>query len=235
MALIYCVEDDKNIRELLVYALNNNGFKAIGFGDGESFFKDLKRLSPSLILLDIMLPDTDGLEILKNLRENQNTKDIPIIMITAKSSEYDRVIGLDLGADDYIVKPFGIMEIISRINALLRRIDRNTDKDIDKKGLKFKGIYLDYEKRIVKVGDSFITLTYKEFELLYYLLQNKNIVLSRDSILNAVWGYEYMGETRTVDVHIRSLRMKLKEDGAFIQTIRNVGYKIGDIDAEKDI
>lgn len=231
MALIYCVEDDENIRELLVYALNNNGFEAIGFGDGKSFFKQIEKPFPSLVLLDIMLPDTDGLEILRSLRSNAKTRDIPIIMITAKSSEYDKVIGLDLGADDYIVKPFGIMEIISRINALLRRVNR----DIDKKELRFKGIYLDYEKRIVKVEDTYISLTYKEFELLYYLLKNKNIVLSRDSILNEVWGYEYIGETRTVDVHIRSLRIKLKENGAFIQTIRNVGYKIGDIDAEKDI
>ena len=231
MALIYCVEDDENIRELLVYALNNNGFEAIGFADGKSFFKQIEKLPPSLVLLDIMLPDTDGLEILKSLRSNAKTLDIPIIMITAKSSEYDKVIGLDLGADDYIVKPFGIMEIISRINALFRRVNR----DIGKNELKFKGIYLDYEKRIVKVEDTYISLTYKEFELLYYLLKNKNIVLSRDSILNEVWGYEYIGETRTVDVHIRSLRIKLKENGAFIQTIRNVGYKIGDIDAEKDI
>ena len=231
MALIYCVEDDENIRELLVYALNNNGFEAIGFGDGKSFFKQIEKPFPSLVLLDIMLPDTDGLEILRSLRSNAKTRDIPIIMITAKSSEYDKVIGLDLGADDYIVKPFGIMEIISRINALLRRVNR----DIDKKELRFKGIYLDYEKRIVKVEDTYISLTYKEFELLYYLLKNKNIVLSRDSILNEVWGYEYIGETRTVDVHIRSLRIKLKENGAFIQTIRNVGYKIGDRDAEKDI
>lgn len=230
MALIYCVEDDENIRELLAYALNNNGFKAIGFGDGKSFFKEMEETLPSLVLLDIMLPDTDGLEILKSLRSNSKTLNIPIIMITAKSSEYDKVIGLDLGADDYIVKPFGIMEIISRINAILRRVNRseNKDKNKHKEGLRFKSIYLDYEKRIVKADNDTISLTYKEFELLHYLLKNKNIVLSRDSILNEVWGYEYMGETRTVDVHIRSLRKKLKEDGAFIQTIRNVGYKMGE-------
>lgn len=231
MVEIYCVEDDKNIRQLLVYALKNNGFEVKGFVDAKGFFEEIEKNVPSLILLDIMLPDGDGLDILKSLRNNHRTKDIPIIMITAKSSEYDKVVGLDSGADDYIVKPFGIMEIISRINALLRRVNLDTTKNI----LKFKGIYLDYQKRVVKVEDKSINLTYKEFELLYYLLENKNMVLSRDFILNKVWGYSYEGETRTVDVHIRSLRRKLGIGGKFIQTIRNVGYKIGETDEKKDI
>lgn len=231
MVQIYCVEDDKNIRELLVYALNNNGFEAKGFVDAKELFTEIEETVPSLILLDIMLPGINGLDILKSLRSEYRTKDIPIIMITAKSSEYDKVVGLDLGADDYIVKPFGIMEIISRVNALLRRANRDATRNI----LKFKGIDLDYKKRIVKVEDESITLTYKEFELLYYLLENKNIVLSRDVILNEIWGYSYEGETRTVDVHIRSLRHKLGKCGKFIQTIRNVGYKIGETDEKKDI
>lgn len=231
MVQIYCVEDDKNIRELLVYALKNNGFEVKGFCDAKEFFYEIEKSLPSLILLDIMLPDIDGLDILKSLRSNSRTKDIPIIMITAKSSEYDKVIGLDLGADDYIVKPFGIMETISRINAVLRRVNLDNTKTI----LKFKDIYLDYQKRTVKVEGESISLTYKEFELLYLLLKNKNMVLSRDIILNKIWDYSYEGETRTVDVHIRSLRQKLGKSGYFIQTIRNVGYKIGETDEKKDI
>lgn len=231
MVQIYCVEDDENIRELLVYALKNNGFEAKGFIDAKGFFEQIEKTVPDLILLDIMLPDIDGLDILKSLRSRSRTRDIPIIMITARSSEYDKVLGLDLGADDYIVKPFGIMEIISRINALLRRVNRDTTKSI----LKFKDIELDYQKRIVKVENQPISLTYKEFELLYYLLENKDIVLSRDVILNKIWDYGYEGETRTVDVHIRSLRQKLGICGSFIQTIRNVGYKIGETDEKEDI
>lgn len=233
MVQIYCVEDDENIRDLLVYALKNNGFEAKGFNDAKVFFEQIEKALPNLILLDIMLPDIDGISILNMLKAESSTKDIPIILITAKSSEYDKVIGLDLGADDYIVKPFGIMETISRIKALLRRT--NKDKAKDEIILRFEDIYLDYQKRVVKVEDKSINLTFKEFELLYYLLENKNIVLSRDIILNKIWDYDYIGETRTVDVHIRSLRQKLGKSGTLIQTIRNVGYKIGENDEKEDI
>lgn len=225
MIKIYCVEDDENIRELIIYALKNNGFDAVGFERTEGFFKAINMSIPDLILLDIMLPGEDGLSILRKLRSNSSTESIPIIMITAKSSEYDRVIGLDMGADDYIVKPFSIMELISRIKALLRRVNKNPSSNT----IILKNITLDQSTRLVTVNNSIVQLTYKEFELLYYLLKNQNIVLTRENILNEVWGYDYEGETRTVDVHIGTLRQKLGQSGALIQTIRNVGYKIGEI------
>ncbi|MBC8590393.1 response regulator transcription factor [Wansuia hejianensis] len=224
MTKIYCVEDDDNIRELIVYALNNSGFDAMGFENAANFYLELDKSTPDLILLDIMLPDEDGLSILKNIRQNPKTMSMPVIMLTAKSSEYDRVIGLDTGADDYIIKPFSVMELISRIKALLRRVNIGSSNNI----ISFKNIVLNYDKRLVTVDNSVIYLTYKEFELLYYLLKNQNIVLSREKVLNEVWGYDFEGETRTVDVHIGTLRQKLGESGIFIQTIRNVGYKIGE-------
>lgn len=225
MLTIYCVEDDENIRELIVYALKNSGFNAIGFENSKDFYTSIHRDMPDLILLDIMLPGEDGLSILKKLKRQSNTKYIPIIMITAKTSEYDKVIGLDMGADDYITKPFGVMELISRVKALFRRVNIEKSTEIISLG----NISLDYDRRLVMVDGSAIQLTYKEFELLYYLLKNQNIVLSRDNILNEIWGYEFEGETRTVDVHIGALRQKLGESGQLIQTIRNVGYKIGEI------
>ncbi len=225
MPNIYCVEDDKNIRELIVYALKNMDFNAIGFENAEQLYSAIDKSMPDLILLDIMLPGEDGLDILRQLKSQSTTEYIPVIMITAKTSEYDKVIGLDMGADDYITKPFGVMELISRVKALLRRVNRDKSTNI----ISLNNIILDYDKRLVTVDDSPIQLTYKEFELLYYLLKNQNIVLSRDNILNAIWGFDFEGETRTVDVHIGVLRQKLGESGQLIQTIRNVGYKIGEI------
>lgn len=225
MSRIYCVEDDANIRELIVYALKSNNYDAIGFENSKDLYSQMEISLPDLILLDIMLPGEDGLNILKKIRNQPTTKYIPVIMITAKTSEYDKVIGLDMGADDYIPKPFGVMELIARIKALLRRTSVNSNKNI----LTIDAIDLIYEKRMVLVNNTPVQLTYKEFELLYYLLQNRDIVLSRDNILNEIWGVDFQGETRTVDVHIGTLRQKLGKSGNLIQTIRNVGYKIGDL------
>lgn len=222
--LIYIVEDDINIREIESYALKNSGYEIEEFEDGASFFQALKHKMPHLILLDIMLPNEDGLSILTTLRENTTTKSIPIIMVTARSSEIDKVKGLDNGADDYITKPFGVMELVSRVKALLRRTIIQVEKD----NLSFKTIYLDNEKRIVTVKGIACELTYKEFELLKYLMLNTDIVLSRDKIMERVWGFDYEGESRTVDMHIKTLRQKLGEAGNQIKTVRNVGYKIGD-------
>jgi len=219
------VEDDENIRELIVYALRSSGFEAVGFEDGNEFSNALSVSTPDLILLDIMLPGEDGLQILERIRKNPKTKDIPIIIISAKTSEFDKVKGLDLGADDYITKPFGVMELISRVRALFRRTASLTPSTTE---ISYKDIVLDYEKRIVKVNGEPVRLTYKEFELLYYLLNNQGIVLTRNSIMNHVWGYDFEGESRTVDVHIRSLRQKLGKSGRIIKTVRNVGYKVGE-------
>ena len=225
MSKIYCVEDDESIRELIVYALNSSGYEGSGFERGEDFFLQLEKSLPDLILLDIMLPGDDGLTILKNIKKNISTKNIPVILLTAKTAEYDIVKGLDMGADDYIPKPFGVMELMSRVKAVLRRIGPSNSSDV----ITLNSITIDYEKRIVKIEDEVIKLTYKEFELLYYLLKNQNIVLTREMIMNEVWGFDFEGETRTVDVHIGTLRQKLGESGKLIQTIRNVGYKVGDI------
>ena len=225
MPKIYCVEDDESIRELIVYALNSSGNEGYGFENGVDFFLELNNSLPDLILLDIMLPGDDGLTILDKLRKNHHTKDIPVIMLTAKTTEYDKVIGLDMGADDYISKPFGVMELLSRIKAVLRRTSQEDTQEI----LIFDDIVLDYDRRTVKINNEIVKLTYKEFELLYYLLKNHNIVLTREMIMNEVWGFDFEGETRTVDVHIGTLRQKLGESGKLIQTIRNVGYKVGEI------
>lgn len=225
MYRIYCVEDEENIRELIVYPLKSNGFDADGFEDGNEFAKALETSIPDLVLLDIMLPGEDGLQILERLRKNPKTKDIPVIIISAKTSEFDKVKGLDLGADDYITKPFGVMELISRVKALLRRTAAIAQSTAE---INYKDIVLDYDKRTVMVKGKPVRLTYKEFELLYYLLSNPGIVLTRNNIMNHVWGYDFEGETRTVDVHIRSLRQKLGESGKVIKTVRNVGYKVGE-------
>ena len=224
MHRIYCVEDEENIRQLIVYALENNNFEAEGFENSDAFYDRLNISMPDLILLDIMLPGDDGLLILEKLRRNPTTKDIPIIMVTAKTSEYDRVKGLDMGADDYIVKPFSVMELISRVKAVLRRTSTNNNLN----SISLNNITIDYNKRLVSVDNSIINLTYKEFELLYYLFKNQGIVLTRDDIMNQVWGFDFQGETRTVDVHISSLRQKLGKRGSIIKTIRNVGYKVGE-------
>lgn len=224
MKVIYCVEDDESIRELIIYALKNNGFEVKGFENGNDLYNEIQLKLPDLILLDIMLPGDDGYKILCNIRRNNNTKDISVIMLTAKTSEYDKVKGLDMGADDYISKPFGVMELISRVNAVLRRSTRKEDKQ---SLICIDNLCLDEEKRIVTVDGREVSLTFKEFELLHYLLKNKNIVLSRDKIMGKVWETDFEGESRTVDVHIRTLRLKLGDAGKIIQTIRNVGYKIG--------
>lgn len=222
--MIYCVEDDENIRELVIYTLKTTGFKAKGFGDGEAFMGAMKQEKPELVLMDIMLPGESGMDLLKKMKDDRKWKNIPVIMLTAKSSEYDKVLGLDGGADDYITKPFGMMELISRIKAVLRRTSQKTDSDVLEAG----NIRMDVDRHEVWVDEELVTLTYKEFELLKLLLMNKNIVLSRDRLLEEIWGYDYTGETRTVDVHVRTLRQKLGEGGSYVETVRGIGYRIGD-------
>lgn len=222
MATIYIVEDDVNIREIERYALKNSGYEVEEFGSGAQLFARMKKALPSLLLLDIMLPDENGLEILSAIRADKETAGIPIIMVTAKTSELDKVKGLDLGADDYITKPFGVMELISRVKALLRRT-QSTDIEAQ---LHYGDITVDNDKHAVFLGDKLCELTFKEFELLKYLMVNKGIVLSRDKIMDQVWGFEYEGESRTVDMHIKTLRQKLGASGSCIKTVRNVGYMI---------
>ncbi len=222
--MIYCVEDDENIRELVIYTLETTGLKAKGFAEGTSFMEALALDTPELILLDIMLPGEDGLELLRKLKSSSKTKDIPVIMVTAKGTEYDKVMGLDSGADDYVTKPFGMMELVSRIKAVLRR----TGHIFDKANLEFHGVKMNVKKHEVTVDGNSVTLTLKEFELLECLMRNRNIVLTRDQLLEDIWGYDFDGETRTVDVHVRTLRQKLGEKGAMIETVRGVGYRIGE-------
>ena len=222
MKKIYCVEDDINIRELLEYTLTQSGYNVSGFENAEEFFSSVKTNIPELVILDIMLPDKDGMAILKELRQAPSTKHLPIIMLTAKSSQLDKIKGLDSGADDYMTKPFDIMELISRINALLRRLTPASSGQ-----LAYKELTLDLPKRTVTACGSVISLTYKEFEILHILIENQGTVLTRDMLMNTVWGTNFEGETRTVDVHIRTLRQKLGECGEYIETVRNVGYKIG--------
>ncbi|NLY70434.1 MAG: response regulator transcription factor [Clostridiales bacterium] len=220
--MIYCVEDDENIRDLVCYALNSGGFEATGFTDGQALFKAIDAEKPSLILLDIMLPGEDGISILRRLKKYSDTKDIPVIMLTAKGAEYDKVLGLDEGADDYVTKPFGVMELISRIKAVLRRTGR-----MEENMLSIEGLVLDRDKYKVLVDGHEVILTNKEFELLHYLMKNDGIVLTRDKLLQEIWGYDFEGETRTVDVHIATLRQKLGEHGRMIETVRGIGYRIG--------
>ena len=221
--MIYCVEDDDNIRELVIYTLETTGLKAKGFADGTTFMEALAFDTPELILLDIMLPGDDGLVLLKKLKTSSKTKDIPVIMVTAKGSEYDKVIGLDSGADDYVTKPFGMMELVSRIKAVLRRSGKTqTQNNMD-----VAGVHINVKKHEVTVGGKEVILTLKEFELLEKLMRNQGIVLTRDQLLTEIWGYDFDGETRTVDVHIRTLRQKLGNKGEIIQTVRGVGYRIG--------
>ena len=227
MTKIFILEDDENIREIVTYALQSVGFEAGGFETGADLFLALEKdkEKPALLLLDIMLPEEDGLSVLKRLRGNITYKVLPVIMLTAKGSEFDKVKGLDMGADDYVTKPFGIMELISRINAVLRRSSEAPDKTAD---LSYNNITVSREKRTVLVDGEKITLTFKEYELLFYLLLNAGIVLSREKIMEAVWGYDFEGESRTVDMHIKTLRRKLGSAGENIKTVRNVGYKLGE-------
>lgn len=222
MRKVIIVEDDAGIRDLVVYALNSSDFEAVGCGSGEEFFALLDGVPPDLVLLDIMLPGEDGISILKNLR--RRPAKIPVIMLTAKGSEYDRVLGLDLGADDYIVKPFSVLELISRIRAVLRR---GSSSETMSGRLTCGGLCLDAGAHTVTSGGSAVELTYKEFELLHYLLRNRDIVLSRDKIMDAVWDTDFEGGSRTVDMHIKTLRQKLGGCGELIKTIRGVGYKLG--------
>lgn len=223
MKQVFIVEDDQNIRELISYALNNNGYKARGFADAKGLYEALEKEGPPILfLLDIMLDGEDGYTILETLKNRVETKEIPVIMLTAKTSEYDKVRGLDMGADDYVTKPFGVMELLSRVKAVLRRYGDSEERSV----LVHNEIEMDPQKRQTLVNGNEVQLTYKEFELLYYLMNNLDVVLSRDRIMNEIWGYEYAGETRTVDVHIRSLRQKLGDAGKYIKTVRNVGYKL---------
>lgn len=222
--MIYFVEDDSNIRELVVYTLNSTGFEATGFSKPSKFWEAIKKETPTLILLDIMLPEEDGLSILKKLRSEPETASVPVIILTAKADEYDKVRGFDLGADDYVPKPFGMMELVARVKAVLRRVERDSSPSEYTIG----ALYVCPKKHIVKVNGKPVVLTLKEFDMLCYLLENKGIVLSRDQILNKVWGYSFDGESRTVDVHVRTLRHKLGEGGDSISTVRGIGYKIGD-------
>ena len=221
--MIYLVEDDDSIRELVLYTLHTTGFEAEGFRNAAVFWQALEKELPRLVLLDIMLPDEDGLHILKRLRAGAETADLPVMMLTAKSSEYDRVVGLDSGADDYMPKPFGMMELVSRVRALLRRAAKPAAED---KLFTAGSLAVDVKRRAVTVDGEPVILTYKEFELLCYLLENRGVVLSRDQILTKIWDYNYSGETRTVDVHIRTLRQKLGDAGALIETVRGVGYRL---------
>lgn len=222
--MIYVVEDEENIRDLVVYTLSGMALEAQGFARAQDFWAAVAHSIPDLVLLDIMLPDESGLDILKKLREDERTKELPVIMLTAKSSEYDRVLGLDSGADDYIPKPFGMMELVARVKVCLRRsgaVKAEPECEYVSGDLR-----VNTTKHRVTVDGREITLTYKEFELLSCLLENRDIVMTRDKLLNEVWGYGFDGETRTVDVHIRMLRQKLGHMGDIIETVRGVGYKI---------
>lgn len=221
MALIYVVEDDKSIQEIETFALQNVGYRVEGFSTAGEFYEALKTEIPDIVLLDVMLPDEDGLSIVKKLRAREDTVLLPIIMVTAKTSEIDKVKGLDIGADDYMTKPFGVMELISRVKAMLRRIAKPEEKE---KILKLGKIVLDREKHAVYVNDEPCELTYKEYELLKLLMSNAGIVTTREVILDRIWGTDFEGESRTLDMHIKTLRQKLKEEGSLIKTVRNVGY-----------
>lgn len=222
--MIFCVEDDSNIRELVVYTLETTGFKARGFEDGRSFLEALALETPELVLMDIMLPGEDGLSLLKKLKSSTKTREIPVIMVTAKGAEYDKVKGLDLGADDYVAKPFGVMELVSRIKAVLRRTLKSGQEtqDIMKAG----DLEIDTKKHEVTAAGEVVNLTLKEYELLKRLMKNPNIVMTRDCLLEDIWGYDFDGETRTVDVHVRTLRQKLGTCGEMIETVRGVGYRM---------
>ena len=218
--MIYLLEDDSAIRELVVYTLCSTGLEATGFAAPSEFYDAMERALPELLILDIMLPEEDGLSILRRLRASPRTEHLPVMMLTARSSEYDKVIGLDGGADDYLTKPFGMMELISRVKALLRRSGRTHSSPV----LTFQNIKMEEDKHFVSVNEKPCELTFKEYELLKLLLTNAGIVVGRDTILEQVWGTDFEGESRTLDMHIKTLRKKLGDAGAYIKTVRNVGY-----------
>ncbi|MEE0775898.1 MAG: response regulator transcription factor [Bacillota bacterium] len=219
--MIYCLEDDLNIRDLVVYALNNSGLECRGFGAATEFYTALAEAKPDLVLLDIMLPGEDGYSVLERLRRNPETEHLAVIMLTAKGAEYDKIKGLNLGADDYVSKPFSVMELIARIKAVLRRVAPQEERELVIGSLRLNP----RQHRVYADGEE-VVLTHREFQLLCFLMENHDIVLSRDTLLERVWGYDYHGETRTVDVHIRTLRQKLGGEGERIETVRGVGYRI---------
>ncbi len=220
--MIFVVEDDADIREVEVYALRSTGFSAEGFSDGAAFFAALKESTPELVLLDVMLPEEDGVSILKKLRAGASTKEIPVVMATAKGAEYDKIMSLDLGADDYLVKPFGMMEMVARVRAVLRRAFPAKETELLRRG----DIELDLMAHRVTAGGLPVELTLKEFEVLHLLMSRPGTVFTRDQLLSEIWDMDYDGETRTVDVHIRTLRLKLGESGSAIETVRGVGYRM---------
>ena len=222
--MIYYVEDDANIRELVIYTLNQTGLAAKGFSDASAFFAASAEEKPTLILLDIMLPGEDGLTILRKIRANAGTTSIPVMMITAKTTEFDKVSGLDLGADDYITKPFGMAELVARVKALLRRSGMKASAE----RLEHGELVVDIAKHTVTVGGQVVILTYKEFSLLACLMENAGRAYTREQLLETVWGYDYEGGTRTVDVHVQTLRTKPGSSGRFIETVRGVGYRFGE-------
>lgn len=224
--MIYIVEDDAEVREMETYALKSGGFDVMAFECGKVMDEQVKVKVPDLFILDIMLPGEDGLSILKRLRGQENTKNIPVIMLTAKGTELDKVKGLDLGADDYIAKPFGILEFISRVRAVLRRSERNSSESTEALNLALGGVTLDDQRRSVTVGGIAVELTFKEYELLKLLMSRPGTVFSRQQILEKIWGVDFDMDTRTVDMHIKTLRQKLGVQGSIIQTVRNVGYKV---------
>lgn len=222
--MIYVLEDDESIRELIIYTLNGQKMEAKGFSTPSEFWEAISEKVPSLVLLDIMLPEEDGLEVLKKIRSNTATKHLPVIMLTAKGTEYDQVIGLDCGADDYVTKPFGMMALMARIKAVLRRSEKADGEKI----LQFGDLQVNPKRHLISAGGTQISLTLKEFELLCLLLENQGVVFTRDQLLNRIWGYSFDGESRTVDVHVRHLRQKLGDCGAYIETVRGIGYRLGD-------
>lgn len=220
--MIYCIEDDNGIRDLIVYTLTASGYEAKGFADSSEFWTAVKQETPTLILLDVMLPNEDGISILKKIRSDKKTAEIPVIMETAKETEYDKVVALDLGADDYLTKPFGMMEMVSRVRAVLRR----TSKEEKKQDLKLNELEINTSRHIVYVNGKEVYLTLKEYDLLKLFMENIGRAFTRDQLLSSVWGTEYVGETRTVDVHIGTLRTKLGSAGDYIKTVRGVGYRM---------
>ena len=220
--MIWCVEDDSSIRDIEVYALQSTGYEAKGFEDGTSFLKELKNQKPELVVLDVMLPGIDGIALLQKMKEDPETRDIPVVMATAKGAEYDKIQGLDLGADYYLTKPFGVMEFVSCVKAVLRRCQPRQVEHLLKTG----GLIVNIDEHTVTIDGERITLTYKEFELLRLFLSHPGMAFTRDQLFNEVWGMDYCGDTRTVDMHIRTLRQKLKDYGELIETVRNVGYRL---------
>lgn len=232
--MIYLLEDDDSIRELVCYSLNKTGNEAEGFSRPSDFFAAVLKKVPELVLLDVMLPEEDGLSVLKKLRSRSATKDIPIIMLTARGAEFDKVTAFDIGADDYVTKPFGVMELLARVKALLRRAARTGCNENADGEYRIGNLSVSQSRHEVRVLDREVPLTYKEFELLTLLIENRGVVLTRDKILRAVWDYEFDGENRTVDVHVRTLRQKLGEECDIIETVRGVGYKISAVGREEN-